>query len=90
MAADPVQAILDTIPTEARAPGSTPTTLPAGVDPGHCYSYSGADRMGTCWVSDSGALSAKPRGGGIPHSWAAANAAGLTWRHADLACGCGR
>jgi hypothetical protein len=55
--------ITDTIPAEARA-ADAPASLPAELQAGHCYTYGGHGRMGTCWVSPAGRLAAKPNGGG--------------------------
>jgi hypothetical protein len=86
---NPAEKILAQAPTGARGPSAIPAELPEGVEPGHCYTYGGHGRMGTCWVADDGTLSAKPRGGGLPHDWAARHAASLRWTHATLPCGCG-
>jgi len=43
--------------------------------------------MGTCWATSSGRLQAKANGG-LPHSWAEANAHALTFTHAVAVCGC--
>jgi hypothetical protein len=86
---NPAQLILDTIPAEARGPEAA-ASLPDQLQAGHCYSYGGHGRMGTCWLSPAGRLTAKPNGGGLPHSWAEQHAHSLVWRHAALPCGCGQ
>jgi hypothetical protein len=63
--------------------------LPAGVEAGHAYAYSGHGRMGTAWANADGTFTAKARGGGLPHAWATTHAASLRWTHATLPCGCG-